>query len=110
MIKSTNSVLEQGDIPEWASQAVTSLLVTLRMVDVKTYEHCLRVGRDAFRLARAMGLTPYQQRVAEFSGILHDIGKMGVSGTLIHKTSRLTADEMTLPKTPTPAKQIMRTL
>jgi HD-GYP domain-containing protein (c-di-GMP phosphodiesterase class II) len=96
VIKSANSVLAQGDIPEWASQAVASLLRALRMVDVKTYEHCLRVGRDAFRLARAMGLTPYQQRVAEFSGILHDIGKMGVSGALIHKASRLTSDEMTV--------------
>ncbi len=87
-------LLDQGDIPDWAYPAVASLLATLRLVDPATYEHCLRVGNYSQKLARAMGLNPYQQKIAEFSGVLHDIGKMGVSGSLIHKPAHLTPDEM----------------
>lgn len=41
-----------------------------------------------------MGLNEYEQKVAEFSGILHDIGKMGIDKEIILKPGKLDAREM----------------
>lgn len=83
-----------GDIPNWSYDSVQSLLAGLKVVDPATYAHCLRVGALAKKLAKAMGLNEYEQKVAEFSGILHDIGKMGIDKEIILKPGKLDAREM----------------
>jgi len=85
-----------SDIPDWSFQAVSSLLQGLSLVDPLTYAHCLRVGAAAKRLARAAGLDEYNQNVAEFSGLLHDIGKMGIDPEVIHKPASLSEAEYKL--------------
>jgi len=87
-----------GDIPEWAFASTRSILEALKMSDSETYFHCLRVGESARKLARDAGLNEYQQKLAEFSGILHDVGKIGIDKTVIHKPARLDDQEMTLMK------------
>lgn len=82
-----------GDIPSWAYSAVGSILESLKKVDPETFHHCLRVGEYSRLLAKAAGLTEYQQKVAEFSGILHDVGKMGISTSITHKPGKLDAHE-----------------
>lgn len=82
-----------GDIPEWAYSSTHSLLESLRIVDPMTHAHCLRVGKYSFYLAQAAGLTEYEQKVAEFAGMLHDVGKMGIERAIVHKPGRLTNDE-----------------
>ena len=79
-----------GDIPEWAYVSVASLLGCLRKVDEVTFHHCIRVGEYSRLLARDAGLNEFQQKVAEFSGILHDIGKSGIQSSVIHKPGKLT--------------------
>lgn len=83
----------QQDVPEWAYSAVQSILQSLKAVDVSTYQHCLRVGKYSQKLAKAAGLNEYQQKVAEFSGLLHDVGKMGVDKLVLQKPGRLTEEE-----------------
>ncbi|MBX3017763.1 MAG: HD-GYP domain-containing protein [Bdellovibrionaceae bacterium] len=85
-----NTLLSHGDIPDWAFSSTESILASLRAVDPTTFYHCLRVGEYARHLARAMGLPDYQQRLAQFSGLLHDVGKMGVDQAIIHKPGKLT--------------------
>lgn len=87
-----------GDIPEWAYSASQSLLQTLKLVDPLTYHHCCRVGEYARRLARDAGLNEYEQKIAEFAGLLHDIGKMGISQDIIGKPSRLSDSEFEIMK------------
>lgn len=82
-----------GDIPDWSGQAIQSLLLGLKSVDELTYDHCLRVGQSSRLLARAAGLSDYQQKVAEAAGFLHDVGKMGIDKSIIHKPSRLNESE-----------------
>lgn len=83
-----------GDIPEWAYSSAVSILQTLKLADPVTYYHCLRVGESARKLARDAGLSEYQQRLAEFTGILHDVGKVGIEHNILYKPGKLTADEM----------------
>lgn len=82
-----------GDIPDWAYSATKSILESLKAVDPMTYQHCLRVGESARKLAKFAGLNEYQQKMFEFSGLLHDVGKMGVDQAIIHKQGPLNDEE-----------------
>lgn len=83
-----------GDIPAWAYQTAEALMQSLKAVDPVTYAHCCRVGEMSRKLARDAGLNEYQQKVAEFAGLFHDIGKMGVSQAIIAKPGKLTDEEL----------------
>jgi putative nucleotidyltransferase with HDIG domain len=83
-----------GNIPDLAYDSVKSLLQALKTCEPSTYEHCLRVGEYSRRLARDMGLNEYEQKLAEFSGMLHDIGKIGVDKSILLKPGRLDPIEL----------------
>lgn len=87
-----------GNIPVWGYEAVQALLVVLKTVELSTYEHCLRVGEYSRRLARDIGLNEYEQKVAEFSGMLHDIGKIGIDKSILLKPGRLDPIELDIMK------------
>lgn len=87
-----------GDIPTNVFDIARGILETVRIKDPETYYHCLRVGQHARMFARDIGLNEYQQKVAEFSGILHDVGKVAVPNDIIHKPGRLTDEEMDVMK------------
>lgn len=83
-----------GDIPDWAYDSVRSLLEALKTVEPSTYHHCLRVGEYSRKLALAMGMNEFEQKVAEFSGMLHDIGKIGIDRNILMKPGKLDAHEL----------------
>ncbi len=82
-----------GDIPEWAYSSALSILESLKKSDPETYRHCLRVGEYSRKLARDAGFNEYQQRLAEFTGILHDVGKIGLDHSILNKPGKLTLEE-----------------
>ena len=81
------------EIPSWAEAFARSLLESLRARDPYTAGHCIRVGYYSKLLARSAGLSEFQQRVVEFSGIFHDVGKIGISHEILNKPSRLSPEE-----------------
>lgn len=83
-----------GDIPDWSYDSVRALLESLKAVEPSTYYHCLRVGELSRKLAREAGLNEYEQKVAEFSGMLHDIGKIGVDRSVLLKPGKLDPHEL----------------
>jgi HD-GYP domain-containing protein (c-di-GMP phosphodiesterase class II) len=87
-----------GNVPNWAYESVRALLESLKAVDPMTYEHCLRVGEYSRKLTRDMGLNEYQQKVAEFSGMLHDLGKIGIDKEILFKPGRLEPIEYDIMK------------
>jgi putative nucleotidyltransferase with HDIG domain len=87
-----------GNIPNWAYESVRALLECLKTVDPATYEHCLRVGEYSRKLSRDMGLNEYQQKVSEFAGMLHDIGKIGIDREILLKPGRLEPIEYDIMK------------
>ncbi|MNJ94661.1 Cyclic di-GMP phosphodiesterase response regulator RpfG [compost metagenome] len=87
-----------GDIPPWAYEAAQSLMQALKVVDPVTYAHCCRVGEMSRKLARDAGLNEYQQKLAEFAGLFHDIGKIGISQDIIAKPGKLDPDEVVIMK------------
>ncbi|ENO15413.2 HD-GYP domain-containing protein [Marinobacter nanhaiticus D15-8W] len=62
--------------------------------DAYTAEHCLRVAILAVAFARYLGMPQQDLEAAGLCGMLHDIGKMRVPGTILNKPGALTRDEM----------------
>lgn len=81
------------EIPPWAEDFARSILESLRVRDPYTANHCMRVGYYSKMLARAAGLSPFEQTVVEYSGIFHDVGKIGVPDEILNKPGRLSPEE-----------------
>jgi putative nucleotidyltransferase with HDIG domain len=61
--------------------------------DRETEGHSTRVSRLACLLGEAVGLNGPQLKALERGALLHDIGKIGISDTILHKPGKLTDDE-----------------
>lgn len=76
---------------------VESILVSVaRLVEEKdayTEEHVERVARVALELGRLLGLSAQEMQALRRGALLHDIGKIGVSESILKKPGRLTAEE-----------------
>jgi putative nucleotidyltransferase with HDIG domain len=73
--------------------AAMLLAETLDLRDVGTARHSETVGRYAEQIARAMGWDPARVARVRAAGILHDIGKLGISDAILHKPGRLDSAE-----------------
>ncbi|MGB7539323.1 MAG: PAS domain S-box protein [Anaerolineales bacterium] len=68
----------------------------LELRDSETRGHTLRVTDIAIRLARVMGMKEEDLVNVRRGALLHDIGKMAISDTILLKPDPLTAEEMDL--------------
>ncbi|MGQ0637064.1 MAG: HD-GYP domain-containing protein [Planctomycetaceae bacterium] len=72
---------------------VRSLVSTLDAKDTYTRGHSERVALIARRLGAQLGLPDDDLRDIYLSGLLHDIGKVGVDDQVLRKTGQLTREE-----------------
>ena len=66
------------------------------VVDAKspwTFRHSQGVAEIAEGIAQTLNFTPVQQRDIRRAGLLHDIGKLGVSNTILDKPAKPTDEE-----------------
>lgn len=66
------------------------------IIDAKspyTYRHSEGVATTAVAVSEALGLTPSAVHDQRRAGLLHDIGKLGVSNRILDKPGRLTTEE-----------------
>lgn len=79
-----------------------NILITIADIiernDVYTAGHSRRVMELSTEIARALKVSPSTMDKVRKSGILHDIGKIGVSNILINKPGRLDPEEFELVK------------
>jgi putative nucleotidyltransferase with HDIG domain len=89
-----------------------SLGMVAHAIDLKdayTGRHAREASALAVRIARAMRLAEPEVRKIRFAGMMHDIGKIGVSGKIIRKPSTLNAAEMAeMRQHPVIGAEIMR--
>jgi len=77
--------------------------------DAYTGRHARDASDIAVRIARAMRLSEPEVRKIKFAGMLHDIGKIGVSGKIIRKPFSLNVAEMAeMRRHPVIGAEIMR--
>jgi putative two-component system response regulator len=81
------------DLEEYQS-VILSLASALEAKDPYTHGHSERVGFLASRLGGRLGLAEDECETLLVAGLLHDIGKIGVSEGLLNKPGRLTEEEL----------------
>jgi putative nucleotidyltransferase with HDIG domain len=70
----------------------------LELRDKETHGHTDRVTRMTLALAQSFDMSEEELSNVRRGAILHDIGKMGVPDAILHKTDRLTQEEMEIIK------------
>ncbi len=68
----------------------------LELRDRETKGHSLRVTELTVKLARAAGMSDSELVHVRRGALLHDIGKMGIPDSILHKPGELTTDEWEL--------------
>ncbi|MEZ6068073.1 MAG: HD-GYP domain-containing protein [Planctomycetaceae bacterium] len=81
---------------ELVIEVVRSLVAMLDARDQYTCGHSDRVAAMARHLAHLRGLSPAECETIYLTGLLHDIGKIGVPDEVLRKPGRLTAEEFAL--------------
>ncbi len=74
-------------------QTVMCLANSIEAKDAYTRGHCQRVMEISCELARALKLTEEEIKDLRYAAILHDIGKIGISASILNKTEKLTNEE-----------------
>jgi putative nucleotidyltransferase with HDIG domain len=72
---------------------IKALNLTIEQKDPYTSGHSIRVTHYALITAREMGISPSELQILEYSALLHDIGKIGISERILEKAGRLTQEE-----------------
>jgi len=73
---------------------IQALVSAIEASDSYTRGHSERVTRYSMELARKLGLEPARLKIMERAAILHDIGKIGIDISILHKQGKLTAEEI----------------
>lgn len=82
-----------GEVQRRTSDLLAGLLNALDLRDTETQWHSRRVALYSRRLAQELALSPDEQLTVERGALLHDLGKIGVSDTILLKPGKLTEDE-----------------
>jgi putative nucleotidyltransferase with HDIG domain len=96
------SAIENAILYEEQQKSFTSFIETLSTTldtrDYITAGHSRRVTLYALEIARIMKFDPEQMEIIRFSGLLHDIGKIGVPEVVLFKDRKLSEDEYEIIK------------
>ncbi|MHB8169853.1 MAG: response regulator [Thermoleophilia bacterium] len=79
---------------ESARNVIYTLALAIEANDPYTSGHSERVSEYGVMLARWLGLTVDQQEIIRNAGVLHDIGKIGISETILQKPGPLSTKEL----------------
>jgi putative two-component system response regulator len=78
------------ELEEARLETLRRLALAAEYRDDHTFEHTERVGRTAALLAEQLGLAEREISLLRLAVPLHDIGKLGVSDTILLKPGKLT--------------------
>ena len=67
--------------------------------DDETGKHLERIGQMTERLALAAGLTPNEADLVRHASAMHDVGKIGIPDSVLHKAGPLTDSEWKIMRT-----------
>ncbi|MGM9519957.1 MAG: HD-GYP domain-containing protein, partial [Phascolarctobacterium sp.] len=79
-------------------QIVQTLVKTIDAKDSYTNGHSARVAQYSVILAKRMGFKEEELGRLEYTALLHDVGKIGVSDAILNKKGKLTEEEYAIIK------------
>jgi putative two-component system response regulator len=110
-IRSLLKLKELHEQLDHSENIIFSLVLTLEARDDYTKGHSTRVGDLSSEFGAFLGFTTRDQAVLKKAGVLHDIGKMALSETILKKPSGLTSKEIEeIRKHPALGEEICRPL
>jgi len=80
-------------------EVVAALVAAVEVKDRETQGHNRRVANLCVRIGHELGMTASEQRALARSGLLHDVGKLGIPDAILHKQGPLTEAEWVVMKT-----------
>ena len=83
------------------NETIFSIANAVEARDKLTGRHSLRVSEYAVLIAEELGFSTDQMEQLRKTGLLHDIGKIGVPDSILNKPAELTDDEYEIMKTHT---------
>ncbi len=87
-----------AEVVQSREQLILSLARAAEHRDNETGNHVLRVGRFAGIIARELGWSESQAEMIEQAAPLHDVGKIGVSDSILFKPGKLDPQEFDVIK------------
>lgn len=110
--KQTKAAEERREkIERLSGQIIVTLAKTIDAKDKYTNGHSERVAAYAREIAGRIGLSGEEQQAVYYMGLLHDIGKIGISDAIINKTEKLTDEEYRIIKMhPVIGEEILRNI
>ena len=102
---------QTSKIKELTREIMVSLSKAVDAKDHYTSGHSSRVALYSMEIAKRLGMSQQEQEDIFAMGLLHDIGKIGISEAIINKTSRLTDEEyMEIRKHPVIGHDILKSI
>ncbi len=101
LITKIKSLLNLKDLYEeldHSENIILTLVVAMEARDPYTKGHSTRVGDFATEFASFLGLSGKDRELLKKAGVLHDIGKIGLSERILRKPGRLTSEEVKMIK------------
>lgn len=87
-LKELNEILSKSN-----EIAVKAFLASLEAKDKYTESHSVRVSNYATILAKELGFSEEKLNILQMAGLLHDIGKIKISESILNKKGKLTDEE-----------------
>lgn len=84
---------QNRDLEDLNSNLVNSLVSAIEAKDKYTLGHSERVSAYAVDIAKKLNLPEKQVNEIKIAGMLHDVGKIGISDEILHKPAKLSKDE-----------------
>ena len=107
----THGLDEVGPEEDTRRDAIVGLATTLLERDRYTGDHSEAVVELVVRVAEALALPPAEIERIETGALLHDIGKVGIPDSILHKDGPLDDDEWALMKEhPVIGERILRAI
>ena len=101
-------IREQKSMQRLFKQTATALVNAIDAKDTYTHGHSARVADYSRQLAKMNGKSRQECDTIYYTALVHDVGKIGVPGSIINKDSRLTDEEYAIIKAhPTTGAQIL---
>ena len=83
---------------QMGNETIFAIANAVEARDKSTGRHSYRVAEYSVMIAQELGFTEEQQEQIRKTGLLHDIGKIGVPDNILNKNSKLTDEEYEIIK------------
>ncbi|MEG0874343.1 MAG: diguanylate cyclase [Clostridiales bacterium] len=91
--KNESNVVNKEDVYSEYAATVSALTAAIDTKDHYTFSHSKNVAYYVVELAKACGMNSDFVEIVREAGLLHDIGKIGISEQILNKPGKLTDDE-----------------